>query len=155
MIALTKKLVTLIENNTETLTKRAMEDLKKHPGTKSYRSLTDAQLYGRVAQVYGEFDKWMLNQIKKEDIKKTFLAVGKRRREEGFELSEVVQALIIIRRHIWLLVDGENFFDTALDLHMAIDLINHTLIFFDRAIYFTAVGFETGLKAVDPKLNPA
>ncbi len=142
MVALTKKLVVLIQNNSDKLTKRTMADLKKHPGAKSYRSLTEDELYSRIAQVYNEFDKWMLNKIKKENIKNTFMAIGKQRREEGFELSEVIQALTILRRHIWLLVDSESFFDTALDLHMAIDLINQTLVFFDRAIYFTALGYE-------------
>lgn len=155
MIALTKKLVVLLEDNVDTLTKRAMEDIKKHGGTKTYRTLTDAQLYSRVAQVYGQFDKWMLGEIKKNTIKQTFLAVGKRRREEDFAVSEVIQALIIIRRHIWIYVDSENFFETALDLRSAIDLINMTLVFFDWAIYFTTVGYEQSVMKVDPKLNPA
>ena len=155
MIALTKKLVVLLSDNVDTLTKRSMEDIKKHGGTKTYRTLTDAQIYSRVAQVYDQVDKWMLGEIRKEDIKQTFMAVGKRRREEGFRVSEVIQALIIIRRHIWIFVDSENFFDTALDLHSAIDLINSTLVFFDRAIYFTSVGYENSARTVDPKLNPA
>ena len=155
MIALTKKLVVLLEDNVDKLTKRAMDEIRKHGGTTSYRTLTDAQLYSRVAQVYGQFDKWMLGEIKKGSIKQTFTAVGKRRREEDFQVSEVIQALIIIRRHIWVFVDSENFFETALDLRSAIDLINMTLVFFDWAIYFTTVGYEQSAKTLDPKLNPA
>jgi hypothetical protein len=85
----------------------------------------------------------MSNETSKEDIKKIFMALGKRRREEGFALSEVIQALTITRRHLWLLVRSEGLMDTALDLYQAIDLINRSVLFFDRAIYFTAVGYET------------
>ncbi len=143
MITLSKNLVELIELNSDKLRKRVVEDIRKHHGTKTYHTLSEAQIYSWVLEVYSQFDKWMSNVITKEEIKRNYTALGRQQRKEGFALSEVIQALIITRRHIWLLVDYESFLDTAQDLRMAIDLVNQTLLFFDRAIYFTAVGFET------------
>ncbi|MEN6465255.1 MAG: hypothetical protein ABFD62_08745 [Syntrophaceae bacterium] len=144
MRILSKNLVDLIKRNTDTLTKRVMEDINKHPGAKTYRALGEAKLHSRVFEVYREFNLWMLDESTKEDIEKVYVALGRQRKEEGFALSEVIQALIIARRHIWLLVDSEGFLDTALELRNAIDLVNRSILFFDRAIYFTAVGYETG-----------
>lgn len=41
--------------------------------------------------------------------------IRKQRRLEGFALSEVIQALIIIRRQIWLKIQTDGYLDTALD----------------------------------------
>jgi hypothetical protein len=143
MKVLSRKLVELVEHNADTLTKRWLADVKKHPGTKTYHTYDEKQLYQRAFRVYSQFDKWMSNETTKKEIEKIYIALGKQRRQEGFALSEVIQALIITRRHIWLLVRSAGLLDTALDLHQAIDLINRSVLFFDRAIYFTAVGFET------------
>ena len=142
MRMLSKNLVDLIERNTDILTKRVMADIKKQPGAKTYRALDEDKLHIRVYEVYREFNHWMLDESKKEDIERVYLALGKQRKQEGFALSEVIQALIIARRHIWLLVESEGFLDTALDLRNAIDLVNRSILFFDRAIYFTSVGYE-------------
>lgn len=143
MRMLSKNLVNLIQRNTDIITKRVMADLKKHPGTKTYHTLDEAKLYSRVYEVYAEFNHFMAEETDREAIERVYTALGILRREEGFALSEVIQALIIARRHIWLLVDSESFLDTALDLRNAIDLVNRSILFFDRAIYFTAVGYET------------
>lgn len=142
MRMLSQRLVELIQRNTDIMTKRVMEDIRKHPGTATYRTLDQEQLHARVFEVYNRFNLWMSDRSSKEDIKKFYTALGRQRRQEGFAISEVIQALIIARRHIWLLVDSEGFMDTALDLRNALDLVNRSVLFFDRAIYFTAVGFE-------------
>ncbi|HUH65574.1 MAG TPA: RsbRD N-terminal domain-containing protein [Syntrophales bacterium] len=143
MKVLSRKLVELIERNADNLTKRWLDDVKKHPGTKTYHAYDEKKLYQRAFTVYSQFDKWMSQETTKEEIKRIYMALGKQRRQEGFALSEVVQALTITRRHIWLLVRSEGLLDTALDLYQAIDLINRSVLFFDRAIYFTTMGFET------------
>ncbi len=141
---LAKNLVELIERNTDTLTKRVMAEIKKHPGAKTYRALDETKLHTRVYEVYREFNHWILDESTKEDIERVYLALGRQRKQEGFALSEVIQALIIARRHIWLIVQSEGLLDTAVDLYNAIGLVNRSILFFDRAIYFTAVGYETG-----------
>jgi hypothetical protein len=144
MLELSKKLVQLIESNSEKLTQRVIADIKKHPGMPTYRTYDDTELYNRTFEVYNQFGKWMSTKTTREDIKVVYFALGKQRRKEGFAISEVIQALILTKRHIWLLVQSEGYLDTALDLYQAIDLVNRVVLFYDRAIYFTAVGFENG-----------
>jgi hypothetical protein len=47
-----------------------------------------------------------------------------------------------IRRLLWAKVQAAGLLDTALDLYQAMDLQHRVLIFFDRAIYHAAVGYE-------------
>ncbi|HOI45215.1 MAG TPA: hypothetical protein PLX50_06355, partial [Candidatus Aminicenantes bacterium] len=59
-----------------------------------------------------------------------------------FALSEIIQSLCLIRRHLWLKVESEGLIDTALELYQAIDLYNRVMVFFDRALYYAALGYE-------------
>ena len=39
-------------------------------------------------------------------------------------------------------IQAAGVLDTALDLYQAMDLQHRVLVFFDRAIYYAAVGYE-------------
>jgi hypothetical protein len=135
-------LVKLIERNADKLSQRMVNDIKKHPGATSYHTYDEKKLYKQTHQAYSQFLGWMADEISKEDVKNFYTALAKQQRREGFALSEVVQALIITRRHIWLLIDSEGSLDSAFNLRLAIDVINRAVLFFDRAIYFTVLGFD-------------
>jgi len=136
------KLVALIEKNAEQLTKNWLNDVRKHPHTPTYHEYDGEDLYNRAFDVYSRLSKWISKETSKEDVYKHFFALGVQRRKEGFTLSEVIQALIITRRHIWLKVMSEGFLDTALDMYKALELNNRVILFFDRAIHYTALGYE-------------
>ncbi len=136
------KLVKLIENNADQLTKNWLEDVQKHPTTPTYHTYDKEKLYQRAFRVYSHLGKWISKETSKEDIAQYYTALGKQRRKEGFALSEVIQALTITRRHVWLKVLSEGLLDTALDHHQALELNNRVVLFFDRAIFFTSVGYD-------------
>ena len=70
-----------------------------------------------------------------------YLMHGAQRRRQKFELSEVVQALILMRVHLWRKVLADGVLDTAHELNQAIELNIQIVRYFDRAIYFTIVGY--------------
>jgi hypothetical protein len=84
-----------------------------------------------------------------------YTALGRQRYEEGFAPSEVLEALILSRRHLWLLVLQEGFLETALDMHAALDLNARAVLFFDRSMYYTALGFEQAAAEAAAKKAPA
>jgi hypothetical protein len=137
-----KRLVDLIEGNADRLTRNWLADVKKRPETPTYHRYPDEQLYERVHEVYRNLGKWVCREATAADVARVYTALGRQRQAEGFSLSEVLEALILTRRHLWLLVLSEAFLDTALDLQQALDLNARAVLFFDRAMYFTALGFE-------------
>ena len=136
------KLIKLIERDADQLTKNWLNNVQNHPTTPSYHTYDKKKLYQRAFRVYSQLGKWISRETSKEDIAKYYTAIGKQRRIEGFALSEVIQALIITRRHVWLKVLSEGFLDTVLDHHQALELNNRVVLFFDRAIFFTSLGYE-------------
>ena len=136
------KLIKLIERDADQLTKNWLSNVQNHPTTPTYHTYDKEKLYERAFRVYSQLGKWISRETSKEDIEKYYTAIGKQRRKEGFALSEVIQALIITRRHVWLKVLSEGFLDTVLDHHQALELNNRVVLFFERAIFFTSVGYE-------------
>ena len=99
---LSQKLVELIEQDADKLTKRWLEDVQTRPETPTYHTYDPNELYRRAHHVYSQLGKWISRETSKEEIAEYFSAMGAQRRREGFNLSEVIQALIITRRYIWL-----------------------------------------------------
>jgi hypothetical protein len=141
---ISQKLVQLIERNADSLAKKWLADVQKHPDTPTYHRFNPAELYRRSYTVYSQLGKWISYETTRAEIAEYYMALGKQRRREGFAVSEVIQALIITRRHVWLKVSSEGLLDTALELLRAMELSNRVVLFFDRAIFYTAMGYEKG-----------
>ncbi len=136
------KLVRLIEENADQLTGRWLSRVRNHPGTPTYHTYDEAKLYQRAFSVYSQLGKWISSATTKEDIKSIYTDLGAQRYAEGFQLSEVIQALVITRRVLWFKVESEGFLDNAVDLNLALELNNHVIVFFDRATFYASVGYE-------------
>ena len=140
--SVSRKLVDLIERNAHELALSCMRAINQHACCPTYRAHDQDELYRRFYNVYSQLGKWISREKSKQEIADHYTALGAQRCREGFALSEVIMALILTRRHIWLKVLSEGFIDSALDLNLALELNNRVVLFFDRATYFTSVGFE-------------
>jgi hypothetical protein len=140
---LSRKLVGLIEANAEELTKKWMEIVRTHPDTPTYHTYDQDQLHERAYSVYSQLGKWLSDATTKDEIRNIYSTLGRHRREEGFGLSEVLQALTITRRVLWLKIESDGLLDSALDMSLAMHLSNRTILFFDRAMFYTALGYES------------
>ena len=141
-MVLSKKLLRLIEKNADELTKKWIAEIKSREDMPTYHAYDEKDLYKRAFSVYSQLGKWLSKDTSKSDIARQYVALGKRRRKEGFALSEVVQALIINRRILWFKVQADGFLDDAITLKAGMDLNNSVVLFYDRAIYFATKGFE-------------
>ncbi len=137
-----QRLVKIIESHADELSRNLLQDLRKRDSTSTFHTYDEKEIYERAFNVYSHLGKWISRETTKDKIAKHYTALGAKRRKEGFALSEIIQALIMTRRHLWLKVLAEGFLDTALDLNQALDLNNRVMLFFDRAIFYTAVGYQ-------------
>jgi hypothetical protein len=106
-MTISARLVGLVEKNADQLTKRWMELVRTHPGTPTYHTYDEAKLYQRAFSVYSQFGKWLSADTTADEIQEIYIALGAQRRKEGFALSELLQALIITRRVLWLKVEAD------------------------------------------------
>lgn len=152
---LTKNLVSLIERNAESLARDWLKIVLTHPSTPTYHHWDEGQLFARVFKVYSNLGQSISEQTTEKDIAREYVALGRQRHGEGFILSEVIQALIISRRVLWHKIQADGLLDTALDLNLALELSSKVVLFFDRAIYYTALGYEEATRAAHAEASPA
>jgi hypothetical protein len=137
-----RKLVDLIERNADELTTSYVEDIRRDPRMPSYQGFDQKEIYKRAFRVYSQLGKWVSHETTKEEVRSYWTALGRQRRREGFPFSEIVLSLCHIRRLLWSKIQAAGLLDSALDLYQAMDLQHRVLVFFDRAIYYAAIGFE-------------
>jgi hypothetical protein len=58
----------------------------------------------------------------------------------------LIYSFILFRRHLWLYILHVGFLDSAYELLRALELNNRVILFFDRALYNMAVGYEEAQK---------
>ncbi len=146
---LLNKFVKLIEDSHGDVTENFMNDLLKHPETAAYRN-TDRDEVCRFSDlVYKDLSLWISNEFSKEKIDDRYGKMGRDRFESGIPIEQVVKALILQRRHIWLFV-MDKMYDEKTDYMEAVELNNRVTLYFDRAIVAMVKGY---MKMVNPPLR--
>ena len=84
----------------------------------------------------------------KGEIKQHYTDLGKQRFHEDIPLSDLVMTLLLIKRHLWIFVMENQFYDSSFELSRALELNNKVVLFFDRAIYFAVMGYEDEMRKV-------
>jgi hypothetical protein len=138
---LSNRLIEMIENHAEPLARGTLDDVRNNPRTPSFHALSRDVLSTRVYDVYRHLGDW-LGEKTDEKIEAWYRGLGQRRFAEGFDLSEVVYALILTKNHLENYVRASGLVDSAIELHQERELFRLVEYFFDRAIYYTTLGFE-------------
>jgi hypothetical protein len=138
---LSSRLVRMIEEHAEQLTGAVLDDLGRNPLTPAYHKLRGEELRRRIYEVFHNFARWLVRD-NDAAMENWYGELGSQRSAEGIPLSEVTQALILTKLHLQEYIRSVGLADSALDLYQQLEI--HRLIgrFFDKAIYFTAKGYE-------------
>jgi hypothetical protein len=135
-----RKLIKVIQDHSSDLARKWLQNVQKSSTTPTYQTFDEKALLERVQNVYANLGKWLEEET--SQVEHYYTDLGAERLEEGFKLSEVLSALSITKRVLWEHVLTQGLLDSALDLHQAMELNNRVVLFFDKAAYYVAVGYE-------------
>jgi len=143
---LSARLVRVIEEHAEELTRGVLSDLARNPRTPAYHNLPPDELHRRVYDVYHNLGRWLADKTE-EHLEATYGGLGRERWAEGVPISEVVCALVLIKDHLLEYIRAVSLVDSAVELYLEEEL--HLLIghFFDNALYHTVKGYEAEARA--------
>lgn len=136
------KLIKIIEHNAEVIAARWLNDVMTNKSTPTYATSDSKVSLQRIMWVIGQFEKWLGGYYSKKDLREYYLKLGCERKKEGFELSEVLSAISLTRKHIWEFALSQQMWTSTIDIYSALELERRMMLFFDRASYYTARGFE-------------
>jgi hypothetical protein len=151
------RLIALVESDAADLTQRTVEALQTNRHTPSYRKLAFQDLYAKAYDVYHQFGRWLLENADGV-IQTRYQDLGHQRFHEGIPLSEVLWALILTKQHLRRHLSAWALADSAVELYRQQELDRLVAQFFDRAVCYTAEGYERAGKnsrRAAPKRAPA
>ena len=106
-----------------------------------FRDIPAHELRERVYEIYRHLGEWLLGK-NELDIEHRYREIGTRRARQGVPLSEVVQAIVLTKENLWDFLKSEAVMDRAIEIMGELELLQMLEMFFDRAIYYAAVGYE-------------
>jgi len=94
-----------------------------------------------VYEIYRHLADWLLGKSEL-DIEKRYLEVGARRAQQGVPLSQLIWAIILTKKNLWDFLKQEAVLDRPAEISGELEVEELLDQFFDRAIYYAAVGYE-------------
>src|SRR4030042_6817621 len=97
-----RRFIKMIETRAEKIAKLWLKEVKQSKYTPTYHTFPEETLFKRALAVYEQLGYWLSPETKREEIRYFYMELGKQRFLEGFRLEEVVMALILLKRYLWL-----------------------------------------------------
>lgn len=135
------RLVRLIESHADALAAGLEEKVQADQQISHFRQVPAQELRERVYEIYRHLGEWLLGK-NELDIEHRYREIGARRAHQGVPLSEVVQAIVLTKENLWDFLKSEAVMDRAVEIMGELELLQMLEMFFDRAIYYAAVGYE-------------
>jgi hypothetical protein len=138
------RLVRLIESHADRLACALEQRVQDNSQVSHFRSLPTHELKERVYEIYRHLGEWLLGK-NELDIEHRYREIGARRANQSVPLSEVVQAIVLTKENLWEFLKREAVMDRAVEIMGELELLQMLEMFFDRAIYYAALGYEEEL----------
>jgi len=140
---LSGKLIEVIEENADRIAGRWFHDATTSHSTFRYHTFDRTKMLNRLQVILSQFGKWLNGYYTDDNVRDFYMEMGQERKKEGFMLSEVLSALSLLRKHIWEFALSRGMWQKAIDIYMVLELDRRIMIFFDKAAFYTALGYES------------
>lgn len=118
-----------------------LQALRVSPQTPSYGVVSDEELVGASEFALQQVQEYFSGKPSEADIGAFFHRLGATRAAQGLPLPELVSAILLLKREIWMTARTHGVWESAMDLQRAVDLNRELGRFFDRAVYYATAGY--------------
>lgn len=140
------RLVRLIETHSDELAAGLLEKVNDSELTRSYRNVAPGELRQRVHEIYRHLGDWLLGKGR-YDIEQRYEQIGTRRAHQGVPISELIWVIVLTKENLWAFLKKESLPESAVDVFGELEMLLLLDQFFDRAIYYAAIGYERAMSA--------
>ncbi len=140
------RLVRLIETHADKLAHGLQHKFQHATHCTDLHKVPAAELKDRSYEIYRNLSDWLTAKSEAE-IEHRYIALGARRAAQGVALSHVLWAITATKEHLWEFLASEGFVDKPVELAGELELLHQIEKFFDRALYYVALGYEKSAKS--------
>src|ERR1039458_1528871 len=135
------RLVQLIETHADKLSEGLISQLKNADECSDLLSKVPAhELKHRTYEIYSHLSDWLLSKTLSE-LEERYIGLGSRRARQGVPFSQVMFAFHATKQNLWDYLWQEGLLEPE-DLIREMELLRSLNQFFDRALYYAAIGHE-------------
>jgi hypothetical protein len=138
------RLLRLVETHSDALAAGLLERTRNSALLPGYRNVPPGELEQRVYEIYRHLADWLLGKSEL-DVEKRYLEIGAKRARQNVPLSQLIWAIILTKRNLWDFLEREAVLDRPAEIAGELEVEQLLDQFFDRAIYYAAIGYERSL----------
>jgi len=135
------RLVRLIETHSDALAAGLLAKVQHSPLLGDYHKVPPQELKQRVYEIYRHLGDWLLSKSD-EDIRTRYVEIGARRAAQHVPLSQLNWTIILTKENLWEFLQNESILERPTEVFGELEMLQMLDQFFDRAIYYGAVGYE-------------
>ncbi len=137
------KLIQHIEDHADSLSEALVRKIKTSGRCSELLNKVPAEeLHRRTYEIYRNLADWLLNKTESE-IEERYIGLGTRRARQGVPFSHFYWAVCATKECLWEYIQREGVFEEAIDLWGEIELLHSLEQFFDSALYYALIGYES------------
>ena len=135
------RLVSLIETHSQALAACLLDRVQSSEATPDYRNVPSEELKERVYEIYRHLGEWLISKDE-FDLEQLYVKIGARRAQQNVPLSQVAWAIILTKDNLWEFLRRESVLERPVEVFGELEMLQMLNRFFDRAIYYAAIGYE-------------
>ncbi|MBC7293335.1 MAG: hypothetical protein H5T84_04355 [Thermoleophilia bacterium] len=139
---LSDSLVQFVGRHAEYVARLWLADVRSSRSTAGYRTLDPLKLLEEGAAGLRLLGGWLEGEGTEEDVKTFYRRLGAQRREQGIALHEMLSALMLMKKQIWVFARSQGVWERPVDMYRVMELQARFAAFFDKAMYNAARGHE-------------
>ncbi len=138
---LSDELVDAVQQNSEKIVDLWLNDISTNPSTRGYHQFDKEDLFQRAMFIMGHFRAWLKGEKGESEFKAFYTDLGSHRWSGGIPLEELISSLSLLKKHIWMFTYSFGVWEKAVDIYRMFELGERLVYFFDRAAYYTVMGY--------------
>ncbi len=135
------RLVRLIESHSEQLAQGLMQKIETSDKLREFSRVPQEEFRQRVREIYQNLGEWLLGKSE-QDVERRYTEIGRRRLAQGIPCSQLLQAIMLTKEHLVEFLKHNAVTEKPVEVFGELELIQLLDEFFDRALYYAALGYE-------------
>jgi hypothetical protein len=140
------KLIEITEKHAEAIARQWYNNIKMNPKTPFYHTLPEDKAIQQALNFYNRFGKLFLSDTPFEEAHVLFAKFAEDSYLARIPLPQIIYAITLMRRHMWLFAEFQATFTTAIEHHHATESLNRTILMFDYATYVIVLKYDELLR---------
>jgi len=141
---LSQSLVGFVGEHASFVARLWLADVRSNRTTAGYRRLDPEALLTECTEGLQLLGRWLEGESTEEEIKNSYRELGERRRQQGVEAHEMLSAVLLLKKQIWMYARSQGVWERPVDAYRMMELQSRFAVYFDKAVYHSSRGFADG-----------